>query len=103
MTKINLTREETIPFYDENWEILQMKNFAYNVSVEWSEWESLESVSKQLDDAFEAQRKRVSEIHPLLRSRDVQISYLLWELKWIVTQEKLKQIIAKAKSLAVKK
>ena len=102
MSKYKLSREETIPMLDENWIPMQMKQFAYSVEITGEEWESLAQIEEELETAFNKQRMKASETLPAIQIREIQIKYLLSEIK-AIAPDQLKIIIAKAKNLAIKK
>ena len=47
--KIELSRFETIPFLDSNWQVMQMKNFEYWVTVNNQDWETIEEIKQALE------------------------------------------------------
>jgi len=98
MSKVKLSREETIPMLDENWIPMQMKQFNYSVEITWEEWESLEQIEKELEQAFMKQRLKAAATIPAIELREKQIKFLLWEIKRLAPNE-LKTIIAKAKNI----
>ena len=67
-----LKKEEAIPFMWENWEVLQMKNFSFEVEVQWNDDESLEQVELALDKAFNNMKNKVSEMSPIFKQKNKQ-------------------------------
>lgn len=98
MSTYTLERTEIVPHLDENWVIMQMKSFQFTAKIEWEKWDTLEQIEKELDEAFENQRKSTSKLVPSLVLKDKQIAFLLNEIKKISPNE-LKSIIAKAKQI----
>jgi len=59
------------------------------------EGETKEEVQAELDSLFEQEKEKLSDTNPVIKKKDKQLAYLLSELKALVPETKLKQIIAK--------
>jgi len=97
--KLTISREESIPFVDQDWIIMQMIRKKVFVSVTWEEWETEEQIKEKLDKLFEEEFDKALASDDIYQKQKKQLKFLLDELKKHLPKEKVKDIILKAKKL----
>lgn len=94
--KVSISREETIPFLNPDWTLMQMANYRIVVSVDW---ESQDEVQSQVDALFESERMKLSSIVPLLKTKDKRLNFIMQKLKEKVSQSEYDLILNQAKAI----
>lgn len=97
--KHTITTSESIPFYDAQWMLVQMKNVEYSVSTTQEEWETVEQIEKAHDEALQRQRAKASNIVPLAILYKKKLNSWIDWLKNKLTKTDLDQLILIYKSI----
>lgn len=98
MAKFEIERTEAIPFREQDWTIMQMKQYEVTVKVSQENDESLEEIEKQLDIVFERNITKTLGNDPIYQKQKRQLNFLVEKLK-IAAPTKAKEIILAAKKL----
>jgi Tfp pilus assembly protein PilO len=81
--KLTFSLEETIPFYNSDWTVMQMVNFKFWVSWTQEEWETAEQTKERVREEFEKQREYVLSLVPSIKRKEQKINYIIEQFKKI--------------------
>ena len=98
MPKFEIQRTEAIPFREQDWSIMQMKQYEVSVKVTQDEWESVEDIEKQLDIVFTRNLEKTLTKDPVYQKQKRQLNFLVEKLK-VAAPTRAKEIILEAKKL----
>lgn len=98
MPKFEIQRTEAIPFREQDWTIMQMKQYEVTVKVTQDEWETVADIEKQLDIVFERNITKTLGNDPIYQKQKRQLNFLVEKLK-IAAPTRAKEIILAAKKL----
>ncbi len=76
--RYTITKEEVVPFLNPDNTVMQMKNFAITISVEW---DTIEETTAQADRLFDQERNKLFLLIPSLKAKEKKIQFILNALK----------------------
>lgn len=97
MSKVQITRSESIPFREANWEIMQMKQYELSVTITQEE-ESMAKLEEELSVTFERNMRKMLEQDPVYVRQRKQLLFLVEQIKKY-TPDKAKEIILSANKI----
>lgn len=96
--KYEITREQSIPYRDESWNILQMIQHRVWVTVANENWETLEQIEEQADLVLARNIEKTLSTDAIYQKQKKQLNFLLSKIKEIVPQY-ARQIIVEAREI----
>jgi len=99
MAKISITKEEAIPFLDENGAILQMIRARVSVTATQEEGETKEDVQKEVDTTLQENFDKVLSTDIIYQKQTKQLHYLFDILKKKLPKEEVKKILGELKKI----
>ena len=96
MRNLTFTLEETIPFYDSNWVIMQMANMRFAVTWTQEDNQTLEEFKEWIQKEFESQRDYVAGLTPTIKAKQEKMNKILNEFKSLYPED-TKRILSKYK------
>ena len=81
MWKFIITREEAIPFREQDWTIMQMVQYKISVSVTQEGEETIEDIEKQLDIVFARNLEKTMIKDPIYQRMKTKLNFLVWQIK----------------------
>lgn len=97
MSKVQITRSESIPFREANWEIMQMKQYELSITLTQEE-ESVEQLEQQLWETFDRNMKKMLEQDPVYVRQRKQLQFLVEQIRKH-NPDKAKEIILSANKI----
>lgn len=91
-----ITREEAIPFLNQDWTTMQMVQYKIAVTVDGL---NQDEVQMQVDTLFESERTKLSSVVPLLKIKDKRMNFLMQKLKEKLTDAEYNLILNQAKAI----
>lgn len=79
--KFTISREEAIPFREQDWTVIQMVQYRNSVSVTQEEWETLEEIEKKLGEVYTRNMERIMSKDPVYQRQKQQLIYLANQIK----------------------
>lgn len=99
MWKFEITRTEAIPFREQDWTIMQMKQYEVSVKVIQEEWETVEKIEEQLDIVFNRNLEKTLEKDSVYQRQKNQLNFIVEEIKKVLSPLQAREIILKAKNI----
>lgn len=94
--RVSISREEVIPFVNPDGTIMQMANYRIAVTVDWLNQDEVQS---QVDALFDAERLKLSNVVPLLKTKDKRLNFIMQKLQERLPAAEYNLILNQAKAI----